>query len=49
MNYVYTPYLENGQEIAYTADAVCGRFAVSIDDSVENKAEIVDFIKSLEN
>lgn len=49
MNYVYTPYLENGQEIAYTADAVCGRFAVSIDDSVENKAEIVDFIKSLGN
>lgn len=49
INYVYTPYLEDGQEIAYTPDVVCGRFAVCIDDSVANKAEIVELIKSLGN
>lgn len=48
-DYVYTPYLENGQEIAYTADVVCGRFAVSIDDGIANKAEIVEYIQSLGN
>lgn len=47
MNWVYTPYLENGAEVSYTADVVCGRFAVSIDDSVANKAEIVSYLESL--
>lgn len=46
-NWVYTPYTENGAEVSYNADVICGSFAVSIDDSVANKSEIIDYLKSL--
>lgn len=43
----YTPYTENGSEVSFPVDAVFGRFAVAVDDSVENKAEIVEYLKGL--
>lgn len=48
MEQKYTPYTENGKEVSYSVDVVCGRFAVAVDDSVSNKAEIVDYLRSLE-
>ncbi len=46
-DYVYTPYTENEEQISYTVDLKCGSFAVSIEDSVANKAEIMEYLNSL--
>lgn len=43
----YTLYTDNGAEVSYSADVICGSFAVSIDDSVANKSEIIDYLKTL--
>lgn len=48
MEQIYKQYTENGKEISYSVDVVCGRFAVAVDDSVSNKAEIIDYLKTLE-